>query len=674
MDRATAHPAVTQPAYALRSMLARTWLPELLVLLLAGVTRFWQLGRHSFWFDEAVSLAWAAKDPATIWRSTFPLVEDKHPPAYYLTLHFWQQLLEPLGLARNDAALRSLGAILGVLTVLGLLLLARRLSGRPTALLAGGLAGMSPVLVWYSQELRMFQPATLGLVWAAAFLVTAAGREQASHRWLTWLALVLSLTYALYSYLFSALALPAAGLTLLLLTHRPGAGRQFRFDWQRLGEGMLALAVTGGLFLPLALNAWAVNGRESTPGRAFAGFLATLWRQLDIFTLWRVDWPSPWEGAALAFFAGLLLAGLLLQWKGRTASPDRPILLLWIGLPLLLGGALQATNQAVFREDRYFLFLAPFVLWAVARGAVTLSQRWPVLGWAGGSGALLLLLLALPQVWSPRLYRENWRAAANYIADYQDRSPGLPGGVVAHVNYTDLALKWYLEQRYPPEELPVFGLFGQPLTPDQMEEVIGPPLEGMETFLGAHTLWLTQSHLAGLDDQGLVERWLDEHYPRITEQFPAGIKLTGYALRTRYDALPTLGPDATFPEQELAPGLVLAACEVMTPQVTARDETMHPPSGWVHLRLWLTARAPLDADYPVVAQVVGPGGVWGRSLDREQDALHRFPSSQWPVGVLIRAELDVNMNPVTPPGTYSVVVRVDEAGREPAPCGSVAVE
>ena len=656
--------------------MVHAWLPELLVLALAGLTRFWRLGLHSFWFDEAVSLGWAAKDPATIWRSTFPLVEDKHPPAYYLALHFWQQLLEPIGLDRNDAALRSLGAILGVLTVLGLLLLARRLSGRPTSLLAGSLAALSPALVWYSQELRMFQPATLGLVWAAYFLATAPGRERASRRWLDWLALVLAFEYALYSYLFSALALPAAGLALLALVRRPRKGQGPGFDWPRLGEGVLALAITGGLFLPLALNAWAVNGRESTPGRAFAAFLSTLWRQLDIFTLWRVAWPRPWETLVLALFAGLLLAGLLLRLGSnpRNDSPDRLFLLLWIGLPLLLGGGLQATNQAVFREDRYFLFLAPFALWAVARGGVALSQRWPALGWTGSIGALLLLLLALPQVWSPALYRENWRAAADYIADYQDRSPGLPSGVVAHVNYTDQALRWYLEQRYPPEELPIFGLFGQPLTPDQMEEVIGPPLEGMETFLGAHTLWLTQSHLAGLDDQGLVERWLDEHYPRITEQFPAGIKLTGYALRTRYDALPALGPEATFPEQELAPGLVLAACEVMTPRVRAQDETMHPPSGWVHLRLWLTARARLDADYPVVAEVLGPEGVWGRSLEREKDTLHRFPPSQWPVGPVIRAELDVNMNPVTPPGTYSVVVRVDEEGRDGVTCGQVQVE
>ena len=61
--------------------------------------------------------------------------------------------------------------MLGVLTVVGLGLLVQRLSGRSVALLAAALTALSPVLVWYSQELRMFQPATTGIVWAGYALL-----------------------------------------------------------------------------------------------------------------------------------------------------------------------------------------------------------------------------------------------------------------------------------------------------------------------------------------------------------------------------------------------------------------------------------------------------------------------------------------------------------------------
>ena len=111
----------------------RAWWPEIAIVALAALVRFWRLDYHSFWFDEAVSLDWAEDNPAFIWANTFPLLNDKHPPAYYLLLHYWQKGLALFGLEHSDVALRSLGAILGVLTVLGVLLLARRLSGRATA-------------------------------------------------------------------------------------------------------------------------------------------------------------------------------------------------------------------------------------------------------------------------------------------------------------------------------------------------------------------------------------------------------------------------------------------------------------------------------------------------------------------------------------------------------------
>ena len=64
------------------SLVARSW-PELAILLLAALTRCWRLDYHSFWFDEAVSLRWAASDPRYTWDVTLQLVQEKHPPVYY---------------------------------------------------------------------------------------------------------------------------------------------------------------------------------------------------------------------------------------------------------------------------------------------------------------------------------------------------------------------------------------------------------------------------------------------------------------------------------------------------------------------------------------------------------------------------------------------------------------
>ncbi len=676
------------------------------VLFIALIARLWRLDYHSIWFDEAVSLQWAGADPAFIWQKTFPLVEEKHPPIYYLGLHYWQTMLGWLGLHQNDVALRLFGSLLGVLTVWGILLLAQQLSSRTTGLLTGLLVALAPVLVWYSQELRMFQPAATGLVWGG-YCLWRAWDAPTHHRSLGWwLGMVLAFTAALYSYLFSAFLMPAAGLTLvgfLFLAKRPDR-------WGRFVIGAVALAITGALFLPLAYNAWVVNSSEGAPGQAFANVGPTLWHLLRVFTLWRVDWSATIVTTALLVFAGYTLLGLLTppppvvktlvfphrptqgepKTKVFTTEPPSPphlvtlspcpparlYLLLWLGIPLLIGNALLSRSDSVFAEDRYFIFLAPFLLWAVARGIVIVGEH---VSWAGvGSGVLMIGLLvgALPRLWTPALYRENWRSASEYIAGYHAASPGLPDTVVAHVDYTRLPLEWYLRQHFSFEELPIYFPYGGQLTPEQIDTVIAPPLEGIVNT-GAATLWLSQSHLEGVDEQRLVEGWLNERFPLVTALYPSGIKLSGYALQSRFTALPKLSDAAIYPAVELVPGLELAACEVLTPQVAAQDEQMHPPSGWVHVRLWWRATASIADNYTATADVVGPEGAWGVRLYRDNEALRRWPTSTWQVGNIVRDEVDINLNPVTPVRDYPVIIGVmDSAGQatgQQASCGQVQV-
>ena len=710
----------------------RTRLPELCILLLALLTRLWGLDYHSLWFDEAVSMTWARSAPEYAWDSTFHLVKDKHPPAYYLLLHFWRELFKPFGLENNDVALRLLGSLLGVLTVLGVLLLVRRLSGRRTALLAGALVALAPALVWYSQELRMFQPAATALVWGAFCLVMAGGTISRGRRIGWWLGMVAAFSLALYSYLFAAFALPAAGLVLLeplvqWLRRRKTGPQAQPSGLSVFVEGAVALAIVALLYLPLALNAWAANASDGAQGQPFMNFWANLQRQLQVATIWRVEWAQPWPWVALALFAVLLAAGLLLPWPHRRSAAheappapppvetggyskqnwlkpvgdDRLFLLAWLGAPLLVGNLLLARNDTIFAEDRYFLYLVPFALWAVARGAVVLgdglsgvlrhrvSSRNSVSGRNSVSiavdilpllpacAAIVLLAAALPPLWSPDLLREDWRAAATYIADYQDASPGLPVAVVTHVDYTRTPLNWYLRQRYDREQLPVFFPFGGVIDPAAVEEVVAPPLRGIEES-GVATLWLTQSHLDGVDDARVVETWLNQTYPLVTEQYPTGIKLTGYAVQHRFARLPQLAPNAVQPMAELGSGLTLAACEIITPQVAARDERMHPPSGWVHVRLWWQANGAIDGEYVATVRMVGPEGVWGDRLYRANETLRRWPTSTWDHADYMRDEVDVNLNPVTPPGSYPIVVGLlDGAGNESGStveCGRVEVK
>ena len=676
---------------ALWQRLSSSSLADLVVLAAAACTRFWRLEFHSFWFDEAVSLAWARADAADILRITLQLSRDKHPPAYYLALHYWQGVLEWFGAAESDAALRTLGVLMGLLMVWGIIRLATRLSGRVTGLLAGLFVALAPILVWYSQELRMFQPAATAIVWALLFMVDARrhdpslDRSVALSRLLRWLGFAAALILSLYSYLYAAFFLPGLGLSLILLACRGGG-----VDRRYLLEGSTALAIVAALFLPLARNAWLVNSAENPPGAAFAEFLPNLWLQLKIFTVWFATWSAGPKIAAVSFFAFLVAAGLTLPGKERRgpqfgdqplarslfqrlAAGDQALLWLWIGGPLLIGNLLLAANAAIFREDRYFLFLAPFVLWAAARGVGAIGRRWAPAGIYSGVVAVALLAAALPVLWTPWMFRENWRATAEYINAYRENSPGSVTAAVIHPYFVLPALEWYLRRESTADKLPVFGNFGDTLTPEKSDSIIAPHLQKIAADLGADTVWLVQRHLTGVDDQRLVQAWMDANYPLITEQYPTGIHLRGYAVRHRYQELPELSDTTIFPNAQLFPGIELAACEIVTPVVAARDVIYHPPSGWVHLRIWLRAVRAIGEEPTILALIQSDdGNVWGRSLDRSGDVLAVYPPALWQPGELVRVELDVNLNPLTRPGSYNV--KVEAAGEIGVPCGRVQIE
>ncbi len=319
--------------------------PLLWIGVIALAARFYQISYHSLWFDEAVSVHWARQPAVEIWRVGTALLQDKHPPLYYLTLHYWRLIF-----GDGDLALRSLGAIWGAVAVLPVYGIGRRLSGRAGGLAAAALVAINPFLVWYSQEVRMFMPAATlllcGLYGILAFFDEDASPAQRSLRWLL---AALALAAACYTYLFSALVLPVAALWAMLL------GARAREHGRRLAVlGLLAIAAAGLLFLPLFLNAWAVSGAEYQPGEPFAGMAGILWTLLKSYTFGRLVWPEPLQTIAGILAGGLALAGLIIPVTGETGRSRMGGVLLFclLAIPLFAGGWMLARNRATFAETR----------------------------------------------------------------------------------------------------------------------------------------------------------------------------------------------------------------------------------------------------------------------------------------------------------------------------------
>ena len=640
------------------------------ILFLAVGARLYGLTYHSLWFDEVMSVFWASKPAAEIWRVGLALTQDKHPPLYYLALHGWMALF-----GGSDAAVRLLGVIIGALAVLPAYGIGKIMGDRHAGALGALLLAFNPFLVWYSQEARMFMPATtFGLVglWGVGQLANCrlqiANRHSPAHgSWLIAICYLLfaicGFTLALYTYLFSAFLLPVAAAWALSgwWLHR----KESDAGW-RLGLNIVALAVVALLFLPLARSAWSVSGGEATPGRIFGDMAPAVWRMLQVYTVGWPIWPQLAQGAVVAGGGMLALSGLAV--RGAPVAHRRwhgLFLFLWLALPVAAGGLLLARDRTVFAETRYFIFLAPALCLAWGRALAWFWDQRRVVGLALTALTFGVTLAALSADWSPANRREAWRETAAFVQAHAAPDDA----ILIQADYVHVAFTRYFKGSQP-----VFHPFTERLTdPDR----VAGPLNGLA---GYNTVWLVQSHMQDLDPDNLVAGWFAARYPQATELFPAGIAVRAFVQHYRAPApaagCPTCGqtpPPVEKARATLADNqLHLLTCSYTPGTLSPREDVFHPPSNWVHVTtFWRVGDKLPDHDIFPLARLVDSGGqVWGESLARPNDAFHLWPTSRWLPGEAVRMDYDVNLNPVTPAGAYRLVI---EAQGTQAPCGDVTI-
>jgi hypothetical protein len=177
----------------------------LLALILFGFgLRLLRLDFQPLWWDEGYS----------VWFATHPLgsmmaltAQDIHPPLYYALLHGWTLLL-----GARPVALRLFSVVVGTLMIPAIYLAGRRMFTMRTALLAALLAAISPLAVFYSQEVRMY--GLVALLSTGILLVAwqVLGPTDRPARWKSLLLYVLLTTAALHTQYY-VVFLPV-GLTL----------------------------------------------------------------------------------------------------------------------------------------------------------------------------------------------------------------------------------------------------------------------------------------------------------------------------------------------------------------------------------------------------------------------------------------------------------------------------
>jgi mannosyltransferase len=472
---------------------------------LAFVLRVVGLATQSLWRDEVDAIRFASQAPGELLRAF--ATPGYNGPLYYVLLRPW------LGVAGNsEFALRFFSLFFGVLSVPLVYRLARRLfPPRPgLALLAALLAAVSPYLVWYSQEGKMY-----ALV-VALVLLSMEGYLAALEEggWRRWLVYVLATSLAFYVHLIAALVVPVQVLCFFLVNRRVRATR-----WKPWLASLAALTLP---YLPLL--AWQVPLllQPAQTGYRFVPLPEMLYSLLVSYSLGVV-----WGGTLpiLALFLGLLLAAGLL-WKAAGLPPARLLMLAcWLLLPILLFFLLTLSRPLY--TARYLIFILPAYLLLVAVGVAAVSARSRLL-----AGLVLLALLAASGwgLWTQARtpLKTDFRAATHYLA-----ARLAPGDLVLfQIPYGRYSFEYYYQPQPGPSPagegwrvfLPrVAGGGGQPyrwadglytnsgMTPDEVDQHMAA------LTAGRRVVWMVATEVSLWDERGLVQAWLDSHASRAAE-------------------------------------------------------------------------------------------------------------------------------------------------------------
>ncbi|MDQ3249241.1 MAG: glycosyltransferase family 39 protein, partial [Chloroflexota bacterium] len=392
--------------------------PFLLVgtMLLAFALRIYQLDAQSLWYDEGVTADVAQRNLVELTRWT---ANDIQPPLYYYIVAGWGRLA-----GWSEWSLRFPSAFFGTLLVPTLTMLTVRLSGRRGA---GGLAAfftaLHPLLLYYSQEARMY---TLLLVLGVLTAYCVVRSAWDGHDRLGFFAYILIATATIYTHYFAFFLLLALAIAFFLdqfrqplRTTRVPSGRVLRtFLLANLIVLFLYIPWFTTLFNRLAVDASYWQGRLKW------------WEALRSVAVSFTGGETVRETQAvwlLLPFAGVTLFALFELWPEDQRSNEQSRLLRY-ALPWLIMPVAAVLTLASFAPKfnaRYVMLALPGLILIWAAG---LSARWP-----GKSDNSLVSLRVVTVITSllftvgaflyadrnwfadPNFTKDEWRAVATFL-------------------------------------------------------------------------------------------------------------------------------------------------------------------------------------------------------------------------------------------------------------------
>jgi uncharacterized membrane protein len=328
------------------------------------------------------------------------MTTDFHPPLYHFIIHFWSKL------GSSEPFLRLPSVCFGVATIYIFYLLLKELTNEKLAVIAAWLLALSPLHIYFSQELRMYSLSALLSTGAMLFFL----RFYKGGKALDLMVLTIFTIFNLYTLYFSFL-LVIAQLLLALLYFESVKKRQFFLAivvslfsfvfWLPKLYAQLA----GGNWLISALPGW--QEAASTPAWK-APFLI-----LVKFFLGQIDFSNNFY-YGLIFLVLLALFSLMLFFGFRSKEKESfALFAFWFFIPIFLA-ILLSLKMDVVSPKRLILTLPAF-LGLLSLGIFSLKRKPQIIFLA--TFFLISLLSLGVYFFNPQFQREDWRSAVTYVED-----------------------------------------------------------------------------------------------------------------------------------------------------------------------------------------------------------------------------------------------------------------
>jgi len=391
-------------------MKRRFWL--LAILILAFGLRVFQLGKQSLWYDEGVTWYLTRFSLPELVRWT---AADIQPPLYYLLVWGATRLF-----GQSEFALRFPSVVAGVLSVPVMWQLGRAMLPRRSSAAAAGFIAIAPLMVYYSQEARMYALLVFQSVLDSWLLWQMVRFEPQRHRDTEekfkkdsaplrlcgennlacyQIAYILVMVSALYTHYFTVFLLLAhAGFWLLEIRHSSLATRYSSFavvfggigvlfsPWipvllARLGDDPSYWA--GALKLPEVLRdvaiSFAAGGTPEMVTESVGVLIAAGFAIILLFAIVCRAFSPPREKVKSRFLFLLLwlvipVAGvILLSYRTPKFNP-RYTMLAWPAFALLVASQFKIQNSKF--KNKFAICYSLFAIFFIVAAAFFSLNNW----------------------------------------------------------------------------------------------------------------------------------------------------------------------------------------------------------------------------------------------------------------------------------------------------------